>query len=150
MQSRLSDHVFWCAQVGFGKDFGASRSIDNTANTDPCRLLTNFLEEAVKQAGNPLRIHSRSLVHCLWFSLWLCRLCWLLPSCASAVVAPTPSSADCLDFSVYLEVLGLIVHLHWPCGILRAALSGQADRICRRYRRGGRSTTSLWTLWHHW
>jgi hypothetical protein len=42
--------------VGFAKDFLASRDIDNDAS-DSYKLLTTFLEEAVKQAGNPLRVH---------------------------------------------------------------------------------------------
>lgn len=41
--------------VGFGKDFTASRDIDNDAS-DSYKLLTTFLEEAIKQAGNPLRL----------------------------------------------------------------------------------------------
>ena len=42
--------------VGFAKDFTASRDIDNDAS-DSYKLLTTFLEEAIKQAGNPLRMH---------------------------------------------------------------------------------------------
>jgi hypothetical protein len=40
--------------VGFGKDFQASRDIDNSVSNN-FRLLQSFLEEATKRAGNPLR-----------------------------------------------------------------------------------------------
>jgi hypothetical protein len=55
--------------VGFGKDFQASRDIDNTVS-NTFRLLGAFLEEAVLRAGNPLRAYSRAPVPlCLLIAL---------------------------------------------------------------------------------
>ena len=48
-------------QVGFGKDFQASRNIDNDVGRN-FRLLGSFLTEAVKRNGDPLRQFSRSPV----------------------------------------------------------------------------------------
>lgn len=48
-------------QVGFGKDFQASRNIDNDVGKN-FRLLGSFLSEAVKRSGSPLRQFSRSPV----------------------------------------------------------------------------------------
>ena len=48
-------------QVGFGKDFQASRNIDNDVGRN-FRLLGSFLTEAVKRSGDPLRQFSRSAV----------------------------------------------------------------------------------------
>jgi hypothetical protein len=48
-------------QVGFGKDFQASRNIDNDVGRN-FHLLGSFLTEAVKRNGDPLRQFSRSQV----------------------------------------------------------------------------------------
>ena len=48
-------------QVGFGKDFQASRNIRNDVGKN-FRLLGSFMVEAVKRTGSPLRQYSRSPV----------------------------------------------------------------------------------------
>ena len=48
-------------KVGFGRDFGASRDIDNTVN-NTFRLVTNDFEENMRRAVFPLRKYSRSKV----------------------------------------------------------------------------------------
>lgn len=48
-------------KIGFGRDFAASRDIDNTVN-NTFRLLTNDFEEAMRRAVFPLRKYSRSQV----------------------------------------------------------------------------------------
>ena len=48
-------------KVGFGRDFGASRDIDNTVN-NTFRLVTNDFEENMRRAVFPLRKYSRSQV----------------------------------------------------------------------------------------
>ena len=50
-----------CAQVGFGKDFQASRNIHNDVG-QTFRLVGSFLVEAVKRNSNPLRQYSQSPV----------------------------------------------------------------------------------------
>ena len=56
-QEQIPPHV----QVGFGKDFQASRNIHNDVG-QIFRLLGSFLVEAVKRNGSPLRQYSRSPV----------------------------------------------------------------------------------------
>ena len=61
-------------QVGFGKDFQASRNIDNDVGRN-FRLLGSFLTEVVKRNGDPLRQFSRSPVRfytllCIGFSMF--------------------------------------------------------------------------------
>ncbi|CAL8472312.1 g11855 [Coccomyxa elongata] len=46
-------------KIGFGRDFAASRDIDNTVN-NTFRLLTNDFEESMRRAVFPLRRYSRS------------------------------------------------------------------------------------------
>lgn len=53
--------ILWYSQVGFGKDFQASRNIHNDVGKN-FRLLGSFLVEAVKRNGSPLRQFSRSPV----------------------------------------------------------------------------------------
>jgi hypothetical protein len=53
--------------VGFGKDFRASRNIDDKT-TNTCALITSFLQEAVLRAGNPMRKFWRSKVTHLLYS----------------------------------------------------------------------------------
>lgn len=48
-------------QVGFGKDFQASRDIDNDVGRS-FRLLGSFLQESIKRLGSPLRQFSRATV----------------------------------------------------------------------------------------
>lgn len=50
-------------KVGFGKDFQASRDIDNSVN-NTFRLLSNDFEEAMRRMVFPLRRYSRSAVSC--------------------------------------------------------------------------------------
>ena len=47
-------------KVGFGRDFAASKDIDNPVNT--FQMLTNDLEESVYRLINPWRKYSRSQV----------------------------------------------------------------------------------------
>lgn len=47
-------------KVGFGRDFAASRDIDNPVNT--FQMLTDDLEESVYRLINPWRKYSRSQV----------------------------------------------------------------------------------------
>ena len=49
------------AQVGFGRDFQASRDIDNDVGRS-FRLLGSFLQESIKRLGSPLRQFSRAAV----------------------------------------------------------------------------------------
>ena len=51
-------------QVGFGRDFQASRDIDNDVGRS-FRLLGSFLQESIKRLGSPLRQFSRAAVRCL-------------------------------------------------------------------------------------
>ena len=62
--------LWWCLQresfdvignVGFGKDFRASRDIDDTSS-NTFALLTNFLQEATLRSNNPMRKYWRSKV----------------------------------------------------------------------------------------
>lgn len=53
--------------VGFGKDFRASRNIDDKT-TNTFALITSFLQEAVLRAGNPMRKFWRSKVTQLLYS----------------------------------------------------------------------------------
>ncbi len=48
-------------KVGFGRDFGASRDIDNTVN-NTFRMVTNDFEENMRRSVFPLRRYSRSQV----------------------------------------------------------------------------------------
>ena len=48
-------------QVGYGKDFQASRDIDNTVN-NTFRLISNDLEETIKRITNPLALYRRGKV----------------------------------------------------------------------------------------
>lgn len=62
LHQRVPDKLYMCcAQVGFGKDFQASRNIDNDVGRN-FRLLGSFLRESVKRSGSPLRQFSRSQV----------------------------------------------------------------------------------------
>ena len=62
-------HRLVCAQresfdvigkVGFGRDFAASRDIDNPVNT--FQLISDNLEEGIRRIFNPFRKYSRSKV----------------------------------------------------------------------------------------
>jgi len=70
-------------QVGFGKDFQASRNIDNDVGKN-FRLLGSFLSEGVKRSGSPLRQFSRSPV---------CSALWLPKNGAWFSCTPEPRSA---------------------------------------------------------
>ena len=64
-------------KVGFGRDFVASRDIDNPVNT--FQLISDNLEEGIRRIFNPFRKYSHSKVTLSLSSLWANHLCHWVP-----------------------------------------------------------------------
>ncbi len=96
-----------CVQVGFGKDFQASRNIDNDVGKN-FRLLGSFLSEAVKRSGSPLRQFSRSPVCIALPSLnnWACFCC-----------SPEPRSAVRITCSHFIC---WVMDCNWLARVIKA------------------------------
>ena len=102
-------------KVGFGRDFQASKDIDNPVNT--FQQLTDDLEESVTRLINPWRKYSLSKV-------WRWILSPILPSFAAMhkhpgdVAGTCENSIDGILFSVALQELSVHFALYSDAGLM--------------------------------
>ena len=64
-------------KVGFGRDFQASKDIDDPINT--FRLITDNMEEGIRRIFNPFRKYSRSKVQSASLHALVLGAQWSLP-----------------------------------------------------------------------